>query len=319
MSVEDILNDIPREEEQRNVTEITVIKKAPTQKTVNTILIVAATFIFIAVIASYFVDLDVIFDISLQELSAGALWVFIGSFSIASIFKQISINRAKQTIEYIEQKKKTKETLENYAETGDLDCADAYCKAWEEKNLILDRERILKPVGIPYKDYLSKYLAKSWNTLRQCKELSFKQRIAITRANAVKIQEYNPDFLRTTVHTTIKKSPSERFDSDKKNFFHTAKTIVAMLLGGAFACSIANDLVVAFSIGALIEAGIKIAIIVISVAFATSFGWNLITVTEVSRLKLQESEADECCRWGKEQKAKVEKDIENAKTSVGEE
>lgn len=303
MSVDEILNTIPDGADgasEKKITEITVIKKAPTQKTVNTILIVAAAFIFIAVIASYFVDLDIFADITLKELSAGALWVFIGSFSIASIFKQISINRAKQTTEYIVQKRATQAVLEKYAESGELNCADEYCKAWEEKTLIADRERLLKPVGIVYSTYLEKYLAKSWRDLKSYPELSFKQRFAIVKANAVRIQEYNPDFLRTTVHANIRRSPSGRFDTDKRNLFHTVKTVVAMLGGSVFACSIANDLVLSFSLAALIEAGIKVAVIIISAAFATSFGWNLITVTEISRLKLQESEADACARWGKE-------------------
>lgn len=236
MGVDEILNNIPTAESEKKVTEITVIKKAPTQKTVNTILLVAAAFIFIAVIASYFVELNIFTDISLKELSTGAAWVFIGSYSIASIFKQIAINRAKQTQEYIDQKNKTAETLKKYADSGELTEVSAYCKAWEEKALIDDREKFLKPVGIPYAVFLEKYLAKGIIWLKKnCHELSVKQLIAVTQANAVRIQTYNADFLRTTVHTAVRRSPSARFDTDKKNAMHNLQTIIFMILGSCFA------------------------------------------------------------------------------------
>lgn len=299
MSVDEILNNIPQTEtKEKTVTEITVIKKAPTQKSINAILLIAASFIFLAVIASYFVDLNIFTDITLKELSTGAIWIFIGSFSIASIFKQISINRAKQTQEYIDQKEKTKKTLKEHADAGDLDKASEYCRHWEAKTLISDRERYLIPVGISYEVFLKKYLAKSFFKLKkECPELSFKQRIAIMQANNVRVQRYDADFLRTTVHTTIHKSPSKRFDTERRDFWYTIRMVVSMILGSFFAYSIAHDLVVSFSTSALIEAGIKIAIIIISVAFATSFGWQLITVTEVNRLQLQEAEAEECAKF----------------------
>lgn len=301
MSVDDILNQIPEPEAaQKNVTEITVVKKPPTQKTVNTILLVAAAIIFIVIIASYFVDLNIFAYVTFKELTTGAILIFIGSYSISSIFKQISINRAKQSVEYLEQKEKTKETLKKYVDNGDLIEVDAYCKAWEEKTLIIERERHLKPVGITYERFLNKYLAKSFFWLRKnCKDLSMKQIIAITQANSVKIQSYDADFLRYTIHTTINKSPSKRFDVERKNMYHIIKTIIFMIMGSFFAYSITQDLVVSFSIASVIAAGIKVAIIFISVAFATSFGWNLIMVTEINRLKLQEGEAEACAKWAK--------------------
>ena len=71
-------------------------------------------------------------------------------------------------------------------------------------------------------------------------------------------------------------------------------------LGSAFAVSITKDLVLHFSIAALIEACIQITIIIVSSAFSTSFGWNLIMNTEMNRMKLQEKEVIECEKWTNE-------------------
>lgn len=50
----------------------------------------------------------------------------------------------------------------------------------------------------------------------------------------------------------------------------------------------------------MIEAAIKVAVIIMSSAFRASFGWNLITDTEVSRLRLQSAESKECIKWSME-------------------
>lgn len=67
--------------------------------------------------------------------------------------------------------------------------------------------------------------------------------------------------------------------------------------GGLFAFTIARDLVISFTVATMIEAAIKVAVIIMSSAFRASFGWSLITETEVNRLKLQSSESKECIKW----------------------
>lgn len=290
-------------EENKTVkNEITVVKKAPTQKTVNSILIVAAAIIFIVVIFSYFVeDLNIFADLTFNELTSGALWVCVGCFSISEIIKKIAINRAKLTDEYLTAKRQTEEEFAYYSKIGALKYADEYCRGYERELLKDSRTRLLSSVGIDYEDYESKYLAKSTLYLRKTyKGLSTKQLWMIHKANRVKQVSYNPDFLRTTVKVRKNIAPSSAHDSDKKNMINTITSFFTSIGSGIFAFTIARDLVVSFTVASVIEAAIKVAVIIMSSAFRASFGWNLITDTEVSRLRLQSAESKECIKWSME-------------------
>lgn len=290
-------------EENKTVkNEITVVKKAPTQKTVNSILIVAAAIIFIVVIFSYFVeDLNIFADLTLNELTSGALWVCVGCFSISEIIKKIAINRAKLTNEYLTAKKQTEEEFAYYSKIGALKYADEYCREYERELLKDSRTRLLSSVGIEYDEYESKYLAKSTLYLRKTyKGLSAKQLWMIHKANRVKQVAYNPDFLRTTVKVRKNIAPSSAHDSDKKNMINTITSFFTSIGSGIFAFTIARDLVVSFTVASMIEAAIKVAVIIMSSAFRASFGWTLITDTEVSRLRLQSAESKECIKWSME-------------------
>lgn len=290
-------------EENKTVkNEITVVKKAPTQKTVNSILIVAAAIIFIVVIFSYFVeDLNIFADLTINELTSGALWVCVGCFSISEIIKKIAINRAKLTDEYLTEKEQTEKEFSYYSKIGALKYADEYCREYERELLKDSRTRLLSSVGIAYEDYESKYLAKSTLYLRKTyKGLSAKQLWMIHKANNVKQVSYNPDFLRTTVKVRKNIAPSSAHDSDKKNMINTITSFFTSIGSGIFAFTIARDLVVSFTVASVIEAAIKVAVIIMSSAFRASFGWNLITDTEVSRLRLQSAESKECIKWSME-------------------
>lgn len=290
-------------EENKTVkNEITVVKKAPTQKTVNSILIVAASIIFIVVIFSYFVeDLNIFADLTLNELTSGALWVCVGCFSISEIIKKIAINRAKLTNEYLTAKKQTEEEFAYYSKIGALKYADEYCREYERELLKDSRTRLLSSVGIEYDEYESKYLAKSmWYLRNTYKGLSTKQLWMIHKANRVKQVAYNPDFLRTTVKVRKNIAPSSAHDSEKKNMINTITSFFTSIGSGIFAFTIARDLVVSFTVASMIEAAIKVAVIIMSSAFRASFGWTLITDTEVSRLRLQSAESKECIKWSME-------------------
>jgi hypothetical protein len=151
--------------------------------------------------------------------------------------------------------------------------------------------QILHDMKEPYKEVF---------TLRVFGELSFKQIVAVIKSNAKKIEYYNADFLRTTVFVHNSKSPSATYNTDSKNFWYSLRKFAMGFLGSAFAVSITKDLVLHFSIAALIEACIQITIIIVSSAFSTSFGWNLIMNTEMNRMKLQEKEVIECEKWTNE-------------------
>lgn len=283
--------------------EITVVKKAPTQKTVNSVLIVAAAIIFIVVILSYFVeDLNVFANLTLKEVTSGALWVCVGCFSISEIIKQVAINRAKLTDEYKKVKAETDKKFARYSRLGVLKYADEYCRNYEKELLKDTRNRLLAAVGIEYEVFIEKYLAKSvFYLFKNYKHLSLKQVFAIWKANRVKQVAYNPDFLRTTVKVRRNIAPSDAYNPERKNAQKTLISFVTSMGGGLFAFTIARDLVISFSVATLIEASIKVAVIIMTAAFRASFGWSLVMDTEVNRLKLQQAESKECVKWSMEQ------------------
>lgn len=290
------------EDNQAIKNEITVVKKPPTQKTVNSILIAAAAVIFAVVILSYFVeDLNVFTDLTFKELTSGALWICVGCFSISEIMKQVAINRAKLTEEYKTAKKEADKELTKNSDSGALKYADEYCRAYELNLVKTNRARLLAPVGISYEVFEEKYLAQSIFELhKKFPNLSFKQLVAIWKANRVKQVYYNSDFLRTTVRTQKNVSPSDAYNTEKKKTQKTIQSFLTSIGGGIFAFTIARDLVVSFSIATAIEAAIKVAMIIMSSSFSISFGWRLITETEVNRLNLQRKESEECIKWSKE-------------------
>ena len=293
--------------------EITVVKKAPTQKTVNSILILAAAIIFMVVVLSYFVeDLNVFTNLTLKEVTSGALWVCVGCFSISEIIKKVAINRAKLTNEYLNTKKHTDTEFAYYSKIGALKYAEEYCREYERELLKETRTRLLVAVGIEYEEFIEKYLAKSiWYLHKTCKVLSLKQLWMIHKANGVKQVSYNADFLRTTVKVKRNIAPSDAHDSDKKNLQNTITSFITSIGGGVFAFTIARDLVISFSVATMIEAAIKVAVIIMSSAFRASFGWSLITETEVSRLKLQRAESKECIKWSMEKYPEYFKNLPN--------
>lgn len=292
------MNDIPKiPTEQSSVQSITV-ERVTTQKTVNSVLIVAIVIIFTAMIASYFVpELGAALGVSLKTLTTDGAWLAVGSFAVSTLVKQVAIERAKLTREYTDAKKTADTKLKRYNDDGLLVYAKEYCEDYEKAMLENDRKYLLEPVGITYADFERLYLAKSLYYLLRQKELSFKQALAVWRANRVKRVRYNADFLRTTVRMKRKKSPSQINDDDKANALDTVKSFIFSFLGGAFAVSITTDIIVSFSTAALIAAGIKVAIVVMTSALRAAFGWRLITVTRVNRLELQISESISCIKW----------------------
>ena len=240
-------------------------------------------------------------NISLKDITSEGLFLAVACFSVSIIFKQVAINRAMLTGIYTKAKKKTDNRLKTYADGGFLIRVDEYCEDYEKKALERDRKRILDAVGVDYTVYKTTYLARSiWYLCKKHKALSFKQVWAISKANRVKRVSYNPDFLRTTIRVRKSASPSEVNNTDRKNAIDTLKTFVFSIIGGAYAISIAQNLVVSFSVAALVAAGIKFAIIIMTSAFRAAFGWNLITITEVNRLDLQATEAFACVKWSME-------------------
>lgn len=292
------MSDIPKIPTGQASGQNITVERVTTQKTVNSILVVAIVIIFIAMIASYFVpELGAALGVSLKTLTTDGAWLAVGSFAISTLIKQVAINRAKLTKEYTEAKANADKKLKKYNDDGLLVYAKEYCEDYEKTTLEDDRKYLLEPVGITYADFESKYLAKSLFFLLRRKELSFKQSIAVWRANRVKRVRYNADFLRTTVRMRRKKSPSQINDDDRDNAIDTVKSFVFSFLGGAFAVSITTDIIVSFSTAALIAAGIKVAIVVMTSALRAAFGWKLITVTRVNRLETQVSESVTCIKW----------------------
>jgi hypothetical protein len=159
---------------------------------------------------------------------------------------------------------------------------------------------LLKSVNISFETYQSKYqtLNKKELIARYPNDNLSKEQIKVLQSiRKIKTVHYNPDFLNTTVKTNYSVAPSDMYDADKENAKDIIVSMIFTLFSGAFAVSVAAELIFSFSTAALFSALIKTAITLITVAMKARFGWNLVMRTEINRYTLQISEVKNLKRF----------------------
>ena len=83
---------------------------------------------------------------------------------------------------------------------------------------------------------------------------------------------------------------------DKAN---ALKSVLSTLISSLFVCTMTSSILYDFSTAAIIGAITKVIMILVTVWFKASFGWN-ITLQEIKRNKLRASEAVACMKWCKD-------------------
>ena len=275
-------------------------KKAMSEIGINTLLLVAMCILFLAMVATYFVE--ELPDIVLEPkmLVKDALWVAICGFSISEIAKRIFINKAHFTVEYKEAVKQTKDELAKLTDE-ELNCRSEYCKAYEESVYYTERNRMLLDANLSINDYEERYSKMDSVTLKQ-EGLSKQQMKIIKAISKLKRIHYDADFLNSSRATNTKYSPSNMYDATREDRVNTISSAIFTIFGCLFCVSLMGDLVFSFSKAALFTSIVKIKFTLIIVTTKAVFGWNLVMRTEINRLETQKEEVASLKRWYKEQK-----------------
>ncbi len=266
---------------------------------IDKILVSAAVLLFLAVLATYFVEELPATVISFRSLSLEGLWLFAGGYAIGEIFKILAINRARSSETYIKTKEKTEQTL-NGIPKDKISRRQEYATAYENDMYLRERKRILESGKIDEREFEEKYFSLSNKEIKERypdNRLSKKQLRTIAQANALKRVRYNADFLKTVQQTEAYVSPTELFNARKRNVKNSVTSAIFGFVGGLFAVSFSQSLLFNFSATILLNAIIKLIVIVVMIAFRTNFGWSLVMNTELNRFKLQQLEADNFTKW----------------------
>lgn len=274
-------------------------KKVSAEATMNVVLWIIFAVLFLAIISSYFVKDAGEILIEIRDFAVQALWLTVGSYSMGEICKIIFINKAHTTETYVSKKQETEKELSSLTDEQ-LEKRFEYCKDYEQTAFETQRDRLLKSVSIDLKTYESKYQTLNKRELlsRYPNDNLSKAQIKVLQAiRKIKPVHYNPDFLNTTVKTNSTLAPSEMYDADKENGKNIILSMIFTFFSGAFAVSVAAELIFSFTPAALFAALVKTAITLITVAMKARFGWNLVMRTEINRFCLQISEVKNLKRY----------------------
>lgn len=304
--------------EDKNVTNVTVINKPGkgwNSKVIDTVQSVAAVFIFLSVIVTYFVNFQFNLDISIKDFTLNCVWFLVGNYAIGILCKSISKSKHRSTKEYRASSERCEKSITELSESGYTARVAEYCSQRVKNMIWKQRKHYLNYVGITPEEYTEKYLGKSKREIVReypdCR-LTKTQFRAISKCNHIRVGNYNPDFLLVFEAdlTQNNKSPSEMFNTKKQDGINNLTSLASGVFSAVFAGSIAYDFVFNFSATLVFMVLIKVVMILINVAFKIRFGWN-IAVQEIKQNELRASEAKACLEWCRENPASAREEIQS--------
>lgn len=276
-------------------------KKRVSGAFVDTFLLVATILIFLAVIASYFVIVDVNAEISRQQLTVNVIWLAIGTFAIGALTKRYTLNLGRKTDEYKQSQVNARERIDELCKSPCAQDVHRYTKYYIENAVFVFRQHTLSLVGLDYyEDYKNKYLGKGrieLKKIKKAKEITSEQYFAILKCNKLKIKPYNENFLLSyDADLNVKKPPSEMFNIQHLNTADTFKSIILTVLSSLFIGELFSSVVLNMTPEAVFECVIKVIMVLINVAYKASTGWGF-AVMEQNQNNLRASETLRCTEW----------------------
>lgn len=302
-----MIKQIPEEKKPMNVTIVNREKSAGAF--VDVLLTVLVVVIVFALTASYFIVFDAEIGLNLKQLTLNTLWFAIGTVSVGLLTKKIAKNKGRETKRYEDSEKQANEAIRKINEEIGADKVSEYCKKITDKTVERCRKYYLSDVGISVKDYEEKYLGKGRRTLLgmlKRKEITAEQYKAIRHCDRLKIKAYDPNFIlsfRSEIDSN--KTPSSMYNTEREDAANTAKSVISTLLSSLFVCTLTSNILYDFSKAAIIGAITKIVMILVTISFKASFGWN-IAAKEMKRNELRASEAEACKKWCRENPVQIE-------------
>lgn len=277
-------------------------KKITKESLVNGVIVAIVVLLLAGILASYFVKNlpDVFVDIA--DISKQALWVFVGGYAIGELLKIVFINKAHVSEEYVTAKAEAESALKKIVDEGKADKIEAYCAEYAQCLYEENQRLALAGSNVSYETFKSKYVALNKRELvakYPDENLSKSQLKAIGRANAVKKERYDPEFLMVTGDGAYQNVPSKRYNARARKMTNTIVSAALGAVGSFFGISFAYELVFEFSREILVAALIKIVLLALTVTLKLIFANSLVFDTEIGRFELQKAEANAYLRWYK--------------------
>ncbi len=263
----------------------------------------------VGIIAAFFVTFDIAIDLSVKSMTINTAWFAISTFSLGTLTKRLFRRKGRQTKAYTESKAEATEAIKALNESEYGKRAGDYAAARTRETIARYRKHELTAVGIAVEKFEREYLGKGIKTLWKdfwAGKLSLLQCRAIHRCNHVRIKAYDPNFITSYYATTkVMQTASAAIDVqgiDRRNDFQS----VVFTVFSAFGIGVMfSNVILDFSVQTLFLAIIKIIVIGINVGMKASLGWDL-SLMEIQRNKLRESEAKACIEWAKTNPERVE-------------
>lgn len=298
-----MIDKIPESTGKPTVVYSPIVKqKKQSGAFMDVFLICVTVVIFLAVVASYFVIVDVDAKFDWRQMTVDVVWLAAGTFCIGALSKKYTLSRGRKTDEYKTAKETAKQKINELCKAPCVDEVTDYCEAYTERAVYVFRHHTLSIVGLELEDYNKKYIAKSgkylFKLVRQ-KEITWEQFKAIRKCNKLKIKPYDTTFLLSyEADLKITHSPSEMYNVEALNTSDTIKSIILTILSSLFIGRLFSSVILNATPEAVFECVIKVISILINVAFKATLGWNF-ALMEQKRNNLRASETEACIEWCK--------------------
>ena len=252
----------------------------------------------VSILTTFFVKDLPNFALDLRSYAVDGLWVTMGCYSIGEVLKRIFRNKGKSTQEYMDVKKEARTALESLTE-DELASRAEYCTWYENEEYERELKRYLANIGVSKEEYEKKYaqLSKAELKLKYGNMLTKKQINALAQINKLEREEYDPSFFLYTEYVANGRSPSKAFNADKEDRRNTIISLLTSFGSGAFAVTVAGELVLSFSVAVLFSAIVKLTITAMVGSMKANFGWNLSMRTDIGKYNLQVKEVANLKKW----------------------
>lgn len=262
---------------------------------------VAATLLVIITLI-YLAEIDPGIKISWQYLTVNGVLILLATQAFHMIMKTIAREKKRSNEKYSEIQKSAKEAIERLGKSEYSSRINEYCAQHTEETTERVKSAILAPSGISYSEYLEKYIGKNAKEISEAfpgKHLTKNQVRAVLQCNRVKIEPYDPNFLREFLPEAQENvEPSRRYRPQHDDKMETVRNIISGSILCLFVVNIGGSIFLNWSAAAVIACLVKLTATIISGVNGYIFGGKN-GDTEIALMRTKAVEADACIEWCK--------------------
>lgn len=268
----------------------------------STVLSSVAATLLVLIALIYLAEINPDFQISWKSLTINGVLIFVFSQCFHGILKAIAREKKRNGEEYAAAQKAAKEAIERLGKSEYSARVNEYCARHTEETIERIKSSILAPAGISYEEYKRKYIGKDRKELAEAfpgEHLTRNQVRAICRCNRVKVDAYDPNFLRECyLNPNENVEPSKRYRPHHDDKVETIRNAVSGFVLCLFVVNIGGEIILNWSVFAVITCLVKLVVTIISGITGYSFG-SKNADTEIALMQTKASESDACIEWCK--------------------